>query len=290
MEIFSVIASSLTLNAPSLFGEEHLNIPFLEWLSNSIFVSFIVVALVLYWARASTIRMEIVPGRTQNLFEAIIEALYEMLEGIVGKHMVHRTFSLLATLFIFILISNWFALLPGVGSVGWGKIDGPFHYISNIEVPFLRPTTADLNMTLGMAAVFMALWFYWTVSETGLWNFFKHEFGVKGGLKGLGAMLLAPIFFFVGIIEIISILFRPVSLSLRLFGNVYAGETLLGSMINLGHELHLPAFVAYIMSVIVPIPFYFLELLVGVLQALVFTLLCAVYIQLSTSHDEEEAH
>lgn len=287
MEILSVIASALTLNAPSVFGEEHLNIGYLEWLSNSIFVSFIVVGLVLYWARASTIRLEIVPGQTQNLFEAIVEALYDMLEGVVGKHMVHRTFSLLATLFIFILISNWFALLPGVGSIGWGH-DVDEHF--EVTVPLLRPTTADLNMTLGMAAVFMCLWFYWTISETGLWNFLKHEFGVKGGLKGLGALLLAPIFFFVGIIEIISIAFRPVSLSLRLFGNVYAGETLLGSMINLGRDLHLPDFVAYAMSVIVPIPFYFLELLVGVLQALVFTLLCAVYIQLSTSHDEEEAH
>jgi F-type H+-transporting ATPase subunit a len=86
----------------------------------------------------------------------------------------------------------------------------------------------------------------------------------------------------------VSIGFRPVSLSLRLFGNVFAGESLLTTMITLGQTLGLPTWVSAIVSVIVPIPFYFLELLVGLLQALVFVLLCAVYIQLSTSHDEEE--
>ncbi len=145
-------------------------------------------------------------------------------------------------------------------------------------------------MTLGMATVFMFFWIYWTLSEVGLKSFLAHIFGVKGGLKGVAALLLAPIFFFVGIIEVISILFRPVSLSLRLYGNVFAGENLLTSMINLGRDLGLPDLVSACMSVLVPIPFYFLELLVGVLQALVFTLLCAVYIQLSTAHDEEEEH
>jgi F-type H+-transporting ATPase subunit a len=104
------------------------------------------------------------------------------------------------------------------------------------------------------------------------------------------AMLLAPIFFFVGIIEIVSIGFRPVSLSLRLFGNIFAGENLLITMITLGKTLGVPGWLSAIISVIVPIPFYFLELLVGLLQAMVFVLLCAVYIQLSTTHDEEEAH
>jgi F-type H+-transporting ATPase subunit a len=103
-------------------------------------------------------------------------------------------------------------------------------------------------------------------------------------------LIFAIIFFFVGVIEVVSILVRPVSLSLRLFGNVFAGETLLSSMITLGQTLGLPPVVTYVMSLIVPIPFYFLELLVGLLQALVFTLLCAVYIQLSTTHDEEEEH
>jgi len=284
MASFSIIAASVTLHAPSLGAE------FFEWLTNSIVATFLVVGVIVYWARQATKKMEIIPGQSQNLFEAIVVALHEMLEGIVGKHMINRVFSLLASLFIFILIANWFGLLPGVGSIGWGVREPGFLNVPNVEVPFLRPTTADLNMTMGMSAVFMVLWLIWTIREIGVGGFISHTFGVKGGLKGIMAVLLMPIFLFVGVIEIISMAFRPVSLSLRLFGNVYAGETLLSTMITLGKTLGFPDWLAAISSVIIPIPFYFLELLVGLLQALVFTLLCAVYIQLSTSHDGEEEH
>lgn len=264
---------------------------FTGWLTNSIFVSFLISGFVIWLCRRATRMMLIVPSPLQNAFELVVEGLYNMLEEIVGKHMIARTFSFLATLFIFILASNWFSLLPGVGSVGWGAKPGPFLSVPHVEHPLLRPTTADLNMTLAMALVFMALWLYWSLSEVGLKNFLLHLFGVKGGLKGFMAFALAPIFFFVGIIEVVSILFRPVSLSLRLFGNVFAGENLLSSMITLGRELGLPTWVAAIASVTIPIPFYFLEILVGVLQALVFMLLCAVYIQLATTHgDAEEEH
>jgi F-type H+-transporting ATPase subunit a len=282
MTFFSFIAASIPLNAPN-FSEE----AYLEWLTNSLIATFIVVATILFLARQATRRMELIPGPSQNIFEAVIVVLHDTLEGIVGKHMVGKVFSLLATLFIFIVTANWFGLLPGVGSIGWGERTG-FLTVPHVDVPILRPTTADLNMTLGMATVFMAAWLYWTLKEVGLWGFLKHEFGPKGGLQGFLAMALIPIFLFVGVIEIISIAFRPVSLSLRLFGNVYAGETLLTTMITLGNTLGMPGWLASISSVLLPIPFYFLELLVGLLQALVFTLLCAVYIQLSTAHDEEE--
>lgn len=105
-------------------------------------------------------------------------------------------------------------------------------------------------------------------------------------MKGFMRYVLIPIFAFVGVIEVISIAFRPVSLSLRLFGNVYAGENLMHTMSDLGETMHMPTAIAFLMKIIVPIPFYFLELLVGVVQALVFTLLCAVYIKLTTSHDD----
>lgn len=285
-----MIAAGLPLNAPS-WGDEPLGISYMEWLTSSIVATLLVVSFIVYFARQATRRLDIIPGPSQNMFEAVMVILYDTLEGIVGKHMVHKVFSLLATLFIFILTANWFGLLPGVGSIGWGKdVQGAFHYLPNVDVPLLRPTTADLNMTLGMALIFMVFWAIWTFQEVGLWGFLKHEFGVKGGMKGLMAMLLAPIFFFVGIIEIVSIGFRPVSLSLRLFGNIFAGENLLITMITLGKTLGVPGWISAIISVIVPIPFYFLELLVGLLQAMVFVLLCAVYIQLSTAHDEEEAH
>ena len=282
-----LIAAGLTLNAPN-FSQDALGVTYFEWLTNSMLVAAIVVLVVLWWARKATKSMELVPGGTQNSFEAVVEFLYDMLEGIVGKHMVGRAFSLLATLFIFILFANWFGLVPGVGSIGWGHEVPDYGF--EVQVPLLRPTTADLNMTLGMALVAFCLWLYWTISEVGVWGFLVHTFGPKGGLKGAMKLIFAIIFFFVGVIEVVSILVRPVSLSLRLFGNVFAGETLLSSMITLGQTLGFPPIVTYVMSLIVPVPFYFLELLVGLLQALVFTLLCAVYIQLSTTHDEEEEH
>jgi F-type H+-transporting ATPase subunit a len=287
MEFFPLTAAGLTLNAPT-FSQDALGVAYFEWLTNSMLVAVIVVGVVLWWARKATQTMELIPGATQNSFEAVVEFLYDMLEGIVGKHMVARAFSLLATLFIFILFANWFGLIPGVGSIGWGH-EVPGHGFE-VQVPLLRPTTADLNMTLGMALVAFCLWLYWTISEVGVWGFLVHTFGPKGGLKGAMKLIFAVIFLFVGVIEVVSILVRPVSLSLRLFGNVFAGETLLASMITLGDTLGFPRIVTYIMSLIVPVPFYFLELLVGLLQALVFTLLCAVYIQLSTTHDEEEEH
>jgi len=281
--ISPLIAADISLYAPT-FAQHHPYFEYVDWLSNSIFVAAVVSLAVILLARQATRRMELVPNGSQNLFEMLIEALYDTLEGIVGKHMIKRSFGLLATLFIFILCSNWFALLPGVGSVGWGTHEGEAF---KVDVPLLRPSTADLNMTLAMACFFMVMWFYWTIREIGIVGFLDHTFGVKGGMKGLMAYFLLPIFLFVGLIEMVSILFRPVSLSLRLFGNVFAGENLLTTMISIGRDMGFPDWIAYIASITVPIPFYFLELLIGLLQAAVFMLLCAVYLQLSTSHDEE---
>ena len=132
----------------------------------------------------------------------------------------------------------------------------------------------------------MCIWVYWTFVVTGPIQFFKHTFGPKGGLTGFLKIVLIPIFIFVGVIEMISIGFRLVSLSMRLYGNIFAGENLLHAMSTLGDKLPLP--VAYLSSILLPLPFYFLELLVGLIQALVFMLLCAVYIQLSTTHEEED--
>jgi len=241
--------------------------------------------VILVLARRATAKMQLVPSGAQNLFEVLVEGLYDMLEGIVGKRLIGRTFPLLATIFIFILAANWFGLVPGVGTIGFGEKTGPLT-LKEIEHPLLRPSNADLNMTLAMALLFMCLWVYWTFTETGPVNFLKHTFLPKGGVTGLMWFLLLPIFIFVGLIELLSIAFRSVSLSLRLFGNIFAGENLMHAMSSMGDKL--PAPFSFLLSVALPLPFYFLELLVGLIQALVFMLLCAVYIQLSTTHDEEE--
>ncbi|MFP6874248.1 MAG: F0F1 ATP synthase subunit A [Verrucomicrobiales bacterium] len=264
----------------------------LHWLTNSIFVAAFIALLLLWAARKATRNIQRVPTGFQNFFEFIIEFLYSQVEQIVGKKLAPRVFPLLATIFIYVAIANWFGLLPGVGTIGWGSEPTKAAFTldpkSEHVVGLLRPPTADLNLTLGMAAVFMLIWVYLTVRETGVIGFIKHTFGPKGGLKGALGVILVPIFMFVGVIEIISIALRPVSLSLRLFGNIFAGENLMHVMSTMGDTLG--PVLSFITSVLLPLPTFFLELLVGGLQAMVFALLCAVYIQLSTTHDEEESH
>lgn len=281
--------AQIPLNAEHLPATDSLGL-FGRIFTNSLVVAGIVAAIVVLFARRATRRMELVPGRpSQNLFESVVEALYDMLEGIVGSHMVPKAFPLLATLFLFILASNWFGLLPGVGTIGFNPAEhgrGPLLSLPDVENPLLRPANADLNLTLGMAMVFTCFWVYWSFQELGVGGFFYHLFGPKGEVKGLLKYPLIAIFGFVGLIEVISIAFRPVSLSLRLFGNIYAGENLMKTMSTLGETMGMPYVVSLLMKVLIPIPFYFLELLVGTVQALVFTLLCAVYLKLTTSHDD----
>lgn len=264
-------------------------IPALGWLTNSILVAAIVTLSVLAFTRMATRRMELIPGPKQNLVEYLVEFLYGQVEGIVGKHVAPKAFPLLATLFIFILSSNWFGLLPGVGTIGFGVTKAPL-VLETMETPLLRPATADLNMTLALAVVFMVVWAWLSIAELGVWGTLVHIFGPKGGLQGALKYLLMPIFIFVGIIEVVSIVFRPMSLSLRLLGNIFAGETLLHTMGELGEKIGLPGWISTITAVVFPLPFYFMEILVGALQATVFSLLCAVYIKLATTHDGEEHH
>ncbi|HSZ26895.1 MAG TPA: F0F1 ATP synthase subunit A [Chthoniobacterales bacterium] len=272
---YLLAAEQLTVTPNALIG---------GWFTNSMLVTLIVTVLVVIWARRSTKKMTLIPNGVQNLFEAVVETLYVTFEGIVGKHMIPKVFSLLGTLFIFILAANWFGLVPGVGTIGFGEPGpGPLA-LKEMSHPLLRPANADLNMTLGMALFFMAWWLFWTIQEVGVIGFIKHIFAPKGDLKGVLWYVLLPLFIFVGIIEVISIAIRPVSLSFRLFGNIYAGETLLHTMSSVGASLPTP--INWISLILFPLPFYFLELLVGLLQAFVFAMLCAVYIKLSTEHPE----
>ena len=275
-----MILSLLPIASAELGAEtpEFLSRSFLGWLTNSILVTAIVLGVIVWIVRSCTRRIEVIPGTGQNFLEAIVEGFYGAVDGLLGHKLAHKAFPLLGTLFIFILISNWFGLLPGVGSIGWHE--------GEKFVPLLRPGTADMNMTIAMAVVSMVLWFIWTMQVTGPVAFIKELFGVKGGMTGPILFLLVPLFLFVGVLEVVSILVRPVSLSLRLYGNIFAGENMLATMINIGHLFHAPDWLCHVLSCIVPVPFYFLELLIGFLQAMVFTLLVLVYLQLSTSHEE----
>jgi F-type H+-transporting ATPase subunit a len=279
MELAQILAAEqLTVTANPLF-------PKAAWFTNSMLVTIIVTILVVVWARRSTRKMTLVPSGVQNTFEALVETLYLTFEGVVGKHMIPKVFPLLATLFIFILTANWFGLFPGVGSIGFGEPSGVPLVLKDVTAPLLRPANADLNMTLGMALYFMLWWTVWTIQEVGVMGFLKENFAPKGGVTGALRVVLLPLFLFVGVIEMVSIAIRPVSLSFRLFGNIYAGETLLHTMGSIGDTLPIP--LSWISYILFPLPFYFLELLVGLLQAFVFAMLCAVYIKLSTGHEGE---
>ena len=246
-------------------------------ITNSMVVTWVVAVLLIVGAQRATRHIKEVPEGAQNFWEWMVESLYNFLEGIVGKDLVRRTFWFFATIFIMILACNYFGLLPGVGSIGWSS---DFHHI---ERPLLRGANADMNMTLGMALIFFACWIYWALKVNGPGGFILHIFGPKGQTAGLLKVLMVFVFIMVGVLEVVSILFRPVSLSFRLYGNIYAGETMLETMAALG---------APYFGWLVPIPFYFLELLVGLVQALVFMLLTAVFTLLICTHEEghEGAH
>jgi F-type H+-transporting ATPase subunit a len=258
----------------------------LGFITNSMLVTWVVAAGIILFAQMATRRIRStkeaaleVPGGAQNFWEFLVESLRNFLEEIIGRDLAKKTFWFFATVFIFILFTNWFGLLPGVGTIGWGHPDA--HGVMNhIQVPLLRGGNADLNMTFAMSAIFFVMWTVWAFQTNGAGGFVKHLFGAKGDSKGAMAIFMAVIFVLVGLLEVISIMFRPVSLSFRLYGNIFAGENLLEAMQGVS-----PAF-----GWLTPIPFYFMELLVGLVQALVFMLLTAVFTLLICSHDEEEGH
>jgi len=247
--------------------------------TNSMLVMGLVALGLITFAQLATRNVQMVPKGLQNFAEWIIESLRDFLGGILGAKLAHNTFWFFATVFLFILSANWFGLLPLVGSVGYGHPDanGVLHHISR---PLFRGANADLNMTFALAVGFFACWIFWSVRANGVGGFLSHIFVYHGEDKGILKVLLMVMFFLVGFLEVISIMIRPISLTFRLFGNVYAGESLLETMLNLGGPMF---------GWLVALPFYGLELMVGLIQALVFTLLTAVFTSLMCSHSEEHA-
>lgn len=247
-------------------------------ITNSMVTSWVIAAVLIAVLRLAAKKPTLVPSRGQAMVEGIVEGVTGLIEPIVGHRMVRVTFPLLAGLFVYILIQNWSGLLPGVGTIGWGaQTDHGFQ----ITRELIRPGHADLNTTLALAIVSMVAWLYYIVRYAGFKAIAYDLFGNKADKAEVPLFIFIPlfgVFFVVGIIEVISIMFRPVSLSFRLFGNVFGGENLLHAMMHL-----------YPWGL--PIPFYILEILIGLVQALVFTLLVAVYIGLICNHEGEgEGH
>jgi len=237
------------------------------WVLSALLVTFIL------WLIG---KPSVVPGKGQAVVESLIEGLRGVFEPIVGAKAFPATFPLLVTFFIFILFHNWMGLLPGVGTMGWGQmVDGHFQ----LTRPLIRPHNADFNGTIALALVSFGAWAIIVFKFAGPKVILADLFGNKADKRetpGWLYPLLSVVFLLVGLIEVFSIAIRPFTLSVRLFGNVFGGENL----------LHGTGFVFI---------FYFMELLVGVIQALVFTLLTAVYIGLLCNHEggdhgHEEGH
>jgi F-type H+-transporting ATPase subunit a len=210
-----------------------------------------------------------VPGGFQNLLETIMEGGIQFVEGVTGnKEKAKRFFPLVATIFFFVLLSNWFGLLPGVGSIGlWEE-----HAGASILVPFFRSASADLNTTLAIALISVLGTQFFGIIALGFIKHASKYINFRGLIKHFSFQNV--IMFFVGFLELIGEVARVVSFSFRLFGNVFAGEVLL---------IVISALVPYL----APIPFLFLEIFVGMVQALVFSLLTLVFLTIGTEEHAE---
>ena len=254
--------------------------PITNALLNAVIVTFGFLVL----ASITSERVALIPKGIYNVIEAVVETLLHEIEKVVGDVKKARAFfPLIATIFLVVLANNWLGLIPGTGTIGiYEVIHGEVEL-----VPLLRPAGSDLNFTLALAVVTVVVSHFAGVRAVGAFNYFSKFVNVKGIWKSLGkgpmAIATAVIEFGVGFIEIIGEFAKTLSLSLRLFGNVLAGEILLVVMLGL-------------VSYVVPIPFIFLEILVGIVQATVFATLSLVYLIIATTphgdHDEKhsEAH
>lgn len=262
----------LTPDAPILFNiplPGGMELPF----TNSMVMLLGAVCLIALFVRLATLKMNLIPTTLQNILEAVYEGLFDFFATIMGRKLTERTFWFFSTAFILILTSNWIGLIPGVGVITYTNAAGQ-------TAPLFRGANADLNITLAMGILYFFLWVYWAVTSIGFKGVIKDVFAPKGDSKGKMLILLIPIFLLVGVIDCVSILLRPITLGARLYGNVYAGEQIIETMSMM---IKNPYF-----SWLPVIPFYFMELLIGFLQALVFTLLSAVFLSMICSHATEE--
>jgi F-type H+-transporting ATPase subunit a len=229
--------------------------------TNSLLVAVIISTLLIIFSLIISTRIKKIPEGAQLVFEVILDMLYDLAESIGGKN-ARRYLPLAFTFFIYILLCNWAGLLPGFGSIGFKEVKEGHE----VFVPLFRGATADLNMTFALATI--------SVVAT---QFYGFSF-LKGHYLKRYFDFSSPIAAFTGFLELISEFAKILSFSFRLFGNVFAGEVLL-------------TVIAFLVPYIAPLPFFGLEIFVGVVQALVFSLLTLVFINTATiAHGEEVEH
>lgn len=246
-------------------------------ITNSLATSFVALLIIITLGVIVSRKIKAVPTGIQNGLEMIIEMFLGLFDSVTGSRKRSLAFApLVLAFFFFILINNWMGILPGVGSIGQVVMtDGQKFFI-----PYLRGGTADLNTTLALATIGVVISHIVGVASVGIWHYLNKFINIKAILeipkkvrKDPTVLIVNPIKVFVGFIEIISELAKVASLSFRLFGNVFAGEVLLASM-------------AAILAFALPVPFLFLEVLVGLIQALIFAMLIITYLTINTSKEE----
>lgn len=220
-------------------------------ITNTLLVSWVAMVILIIISFLSRLSIKMIPGKLQNILEIIIGGGYQLAEDLAGSKKAKVFFPFMMTFFLFIITANWLGLLPGFGTITLN------HH------PLLRSINSDLNMTLALALVSAVATHIFAVKYLGIKNYL------------LRWVALNPIFLFVGILEIISEFTKIVSLSFRLFGNIFAGEVVLST-------------ISSIFAFVLPLPFYFLEIIVGFVQAAVFAMLTLTFmVLLSEKHSAE---
>ena len=255
-------------------------------ITNALLTSWIAVFLIIIISVSLRRKIKEIPKGIQNFFEIIVDGALSLCDQITNNRKItNRIFPLAISVFFFVLINNWLGILP-LGGFGLVEHSGE----GLMFIPFIRSGTADLNTTLALAVITVIGSNLFGAVFIGLWKMFnKYVNLVSIGQiftkvrKDPTILVVAPINAFVGLLELIGEIAKVASLSFRLYGNVFAGEVLLLSM---------SALLAYIL----PIPFLFLEIFVGLIQAFIFSVLLVVYFTIAAEdhteheHDEQHAH
>jgi F-type H+-transporting ATPase subunit a len=243
-------------------------------ITNSIICTWIVAAIILIIVRATTPKnIKEIPSGMQNILEAIVEGWESLMGDILDRRVTRWVFPFATTFFIFILMSNFVDVIPGVGSIG-AKHDGKF-------TPFFRPPTTDANLTVAMASIFLIMSLYWAVRYNGLWGLIKHIFGVKVETSKWLLPLFLVMFFFIGVMDLVSIMFaRPVALAMRLYGNIFAGSTIMHM------TLHMKS---WLWSILLSVVAYGYDAFECLVQAFVFAILVVAFVGTMCSHTEKQS-
>lgn len=254
-------------------------------ITNSLLTGWLAALVLIVFFFAVKTSISKIPGKLQNFFEFLLEGALSLCDQVTNDRRIsEKIFPIVFSVFLFILVNNWIGLLPLVGSIGFYEM----HEGHNTFIPLLRAGTADVNTTLALAVLAVVGSNIFGVVLLGVWKMLNKYVNIQAILdifrkvrKDKSVLIIAPISFFVGLLELVGEMAKIASLSFRLFGNVFAGEVLLASM-------------AAIFLYILPGPFLFLEVFVGLIQALIFSLLTAVYFTIASQdhsdHEHEEKH